>query len=78
MLSEQVAAADTWTGMLELRHMSGESWVGKGIATDTADANIITVTTGAKTLDTELTTVRLTTQSADTFDAGAVNVQWIY
>ena len=63
------------SGHLILTNISGNTWIGSGITGDNYYG--VTQTTGGSiVLGSSLTTVRITTTGADTFDAGSVNVMY--
>jgi len=68
------SATDTWSGIISLLKISGNTWVASGVLSTSNAANTLTVA-GSKTLTGDLTTVRITTvNGTDTFDAGSVNI----
>jgi hypothetical protein len=75
VITAGVAASDTWRGRFELslEDASDFTWVGSGSMLMGTTKHV--VSTGHKALSQELTTVRLTSITPNTFDAGAVNVQ---
>ena len=63
------AAADVFSGIVQLRRINGNQWVSQG-ATDVGGWSA-----GTKTLSAELDRIRVTTVGGtDTFDAGTVNI----
>lgn len=67
------AAATVVTGHMTLINISGNVWVASG-AIGQNDSAAIVHFGGSKTITGTLTELRITTASADTFDAGAVNI----
>ena len=76
--TNRVAAADTLHGavVLTLEDAANYTWVCHGMV-GLAGSNCVMFTTGSKSLSLELTQVRVTTVGGDTYDAGAINVQYI-
>jgi hypothetical protein len=64
-----------WTGeiTLSLKDPANHTWVCSGVYGSTV-TSYMTITTGAKSLSARLDRVRLTSVSANTFDAGSVNI----
>ena len=61
--------------VLELENAAAFTWTASGVVSLSNTAATIT-SAGSKSLSAELTQVRITTTGADTFDAGAINIQW--
>jgi hypothetical protein len=67
------SAADIFQGALILLNLSGNTWVGNGNFTDSAQR--ASNSAGAKTLSGTLDRIRITTvNGTDTFDAGSINI----
>ena len=77
-LSVDVAAATTSHGWVEIKLLDAGTftWVLSGSLHQTGQA--LTSMAGSKALSAELTQVRLTSVSPDTFDAGKVNIQYSF
>ena len=77
--TNRVAAADTLHGsvILTLEDASNYVWICNAMVGIAGSSDCVMFSTGSKTLSAELTQVRVTTVSGDTFDAGAINVQYI-
>ena len=77
--TNRVAAADTLHGsvILTLEDASNYVWICNGMVGIAGSSDSVMFATGSKTLSAELTQVRVTTVGGDTFDAGAINVQYI-
>lgn len=68
-------ASTTLTGHLMLTLLSGNTWIGSGITTNTSNVNEGCTTTGSIALSGTLDRVILTTvNGTDTFDAGSINI----
>jgi hypothetical protein len=72
LASASAAAARNYNGALRLTRFSGNKWVASGVVTRDDGAGFACA--GIKELSAELTQLRFTTVSADTFDAGEVNI----
>jgi len=66
-----VTASSTYYGFLEIVTLGSNVWVSSG---NTWDASVCYTNAGGVTLGGTLTQVRVTTVSADTFDAGSINI----
>ncbi len=77
--TNRVAAADKLHGsvILTLEDASNHVWVCQGMVGNVASSWHVLFATGSKALSAELTQVRVTTVAGDTFDSGAINVQYI-
>ena len=77
--TNRVAAAVTLHGavVLTLEDAANYTWVCRGMVGIAGSSDSVMFATGSKSLSAELTQVRLTTVGGDTFDAGAINVQYI-
>jgi hypothetical protein len=77
--TNRVAAADTLHGsvILTLEDATNFVWSCQGMVGVAGASDYVMFTTGSKALSAELTQVRVTTVAGDTFDAGAINVQYI-
>jgi hypothetical protein len=77
-LSVDVAAATTSHGWVEIKLLDAGTftWVLSGSLHQTGQA--LTSMAGSKALSAELTQVRLTSVSPDTFDAGKINIQYSF
>jgi hypothetical protein len=75
ILTPNQAAADVCDGAvtLTLKDSANFTWISSGILSQGTTATTC-ISSGAKSLSAALTTVRITSVSADTFDAGSVNV----
>jgi hypothetical protein len=75
-LTEGSAAAQAWHGAitLSLEDASGRTWVAAGNLA--AASAVVRVSAGGKSLSAELDRLRLTTDGSDTFDAGAVAINY--
>ena len=70
-------AATTLTGHLILTLISGNTWIGSGVTTNTAGINESSTIAGSIALSGTLDRVVITTvNGTDTFDAGSVNIFW--
>jgi hypothetical protein len=67
-------AADLITGKVVLANITGNTWIVSGVFL-TASVYVTSVV-GSKALSATLDRLRITTNSADTFDAGTVNILW--
>lgn len=76
ILVTALVAAQTFSGVLRLtlKDSSDNTWVGAGTIVNTT-SNIPHNSSGTKATSQELTTVRVTTVTPDTGDAGSVNVR---
>ena len=63
--------------VLTLEDAANYTWVCRGMVGIAGSSDSVMFATGSKSLSAELTQVRLTTVGGDTFDAGAINVQYI-
>jgi hypothetical protein len=68
-------AANLHHGVLSLSWVTGNTWVGT-LHGGLSNSALKFITTGSIALSGELDRVRFTTYSADTFDAGTVNIAW--
>jgi len=77
--TNRVAAADTLHGsvILTLEDASNYVWICNGMVGIAGSSDSVMFATGSKALSAELTQVRVTTVGGDTYDAGAINVQYI-
>jgi len=66
-----VSASSTYYGFLQVSTLGSNVWVSSG---NTWDASACYTNAGGVTLGGTLTQVRVTTVSADTFDAGSINI----
>jgi hypothetical protein len=66
-----VTASSTYYGFLEIVTLGSNVWVSSG---NTWDASVCYTNAGGITLGGTLTQVRVTSVSADTFDAGSINI----
>jgi len=66
-----VTASSTYYGFLQISTLGSNVWVASG---NTWDASVCYTNAGGITLGGTLTQVRVTTVSADTFDAGSINI----
>ena len=66
------AAADLITGNIVFVNITGNTWIVSGAFL--TSSTFVTTVVGSKTLSATLDRVRITTNSADTFDAGTVNI----
>jgi len=69
------AAAASRHGHLIMTNISGNIWVGSG-SFGLSNATYLNVVSGSIGLAAVLTAVRITTNGADTFDAGSINIFW--
>ena len=77
ILYNAVTASSTLIGSLTLVLISGTTWVGTGIMTDSASINSMGNVSGSLALSGALDRIRLTTANGtDTFDAGTINIQY--
>jgi hypothetical protein len=74
IITNAVAAADAFHGnvTLTLKDAANFTWTSSGVLAEDGGAGHYSA--GSKSLSAALTTVRLTSVSADTFDGGSVNV----
>ena len=80
LMNRTGVAAGLYNGMLhlELHDADDNVWaalggLGRSDSTTTANSTV----RGTKGLDGPLTTIRVTRNGTDTFDAGAINVKWV-
>jgi hypothetical protein len=66
-------AAHVCHGFLSIVQLTGNTWVCSGTVARSNVSNVIS-TAGSKTLSAALTQIRITTNGADTFDAGSINI----
>ena len=62
---------------LHLEDSANFTWVASGVLM-TNDTTRLMNSAGSKSLSAELTQIRITSVSADTFDAGAINIQYSF
>ena len=76
-LTTAIGAGETWSAQVTLCLLDSGTfqWVGQ-VTGGRGDGASASAGCGSKALSAELTAVRLTTVSADTFDAGDVNIQF--
>jgi len=70
------AAALTYSGVIQLFHMGGNKWSVSGVVSRTDAGASTNLSFGSKTLSAAITTIRITRNGSDTFDAGSVGVQY--
>jgi hypothetical protein len=77
--TNRVDAADTLHGsvILTLEDADNYTWVCNAMVGKAGSTDTVMFATGSKALSAELTQVRVTTVGGDTYDAGAINVQYI-
>ncbi|CAB4134366.1 hypothetical protein UFOVP267_55 [uncultured Caudovirales phage] len=69
-----INASTTWSGIVTVNLLSGNSWVASSTLGSVSD-KIITYSSGSITLGGVLNMVRITTSNGtDTFDAGSINI----
>jgi len=73
IVNNSITAAATHSGAFTLALLDSNKWVGSGVLAANS-GNGPTFASGLKTLSGVLTQVRITTVSADTFDAGSINI----
>jgi hypothetical protein len=66
-------AAHVCHGFLSIVQLTGDTWICSGTVARSNVSNVIS-TAGSKTLSAALTQIRITTNGADTFDAGSINI----
>jgi hypothetical protein len=77
ILYNAVTASSALIGSLTLVLISGTTWVGTGIMTDSTSINSMSNISGSLALGGALDRIRLTTANGtDTFDAGSINIQY--
>lgn len=75
ILYNAVTASSSIIGSLTLALISGTTWVGTGIVTDSTSINSTATISGSLALSGALDRIRLTTANGtDTFDAGSINI----
>lgn len=73
-MAHTMAAAETWTGMLQLVRMdTNNTWIANGMGGGTTSTNTQSLY-GSKTLSGTLDRVRIMLNGAGSFDAGTVNI----
>jgi hypothetical protein len=68
-------AANVCHGFLSIVQLTGDTWICSGTVARSNVSNVIP-TAGSKTLSAALTQIRITTNGADTFDAGSINIMY--
>jgi len=75
LILETTGATYTTVGHLTITNINSNTWVGSGLATNSAAVNNTNVTSGSIALGGTLDRVRFTTvNGTDTFDAGTINI----
>lgn len=73
-INSNVSATTAIVGLVTFANVSGNIWVGSGAVGYTAGTASTQAVAGVVTLSGVLNMVRITTVSADTFDAGSINI----
>ena len=75
LILETTGATYTTVGHLTITNINSNTWVGSGLATNSAAVNNTNVTSGSIALGGTLDRIRITTvNGTDTFDAGTINI----
>lgn len=76
ILSQSIAASDTYSGIVTLANVTGNTWVSSGCITRNGSGGVL-VSAGTVSLGGVLDRVQLTTAGgANTFDAGTINIMY--
>lgn len=65
--------AGVYSGQVVISNVTGNTWVESGLVGETSGSRIVS-SVGSIALGAALTAVRITSVSADTFDAGSINI----
>lgn len=76
ILSQSIAASDSYSGIVTLANVTGNTWVSSGCITRSGSTGVL-VSAGTVSLGGALDRVQLTTAGgANTFDAGTINIMY--
>ena len=69
-------AASIISGSIVFTNITGNTWIGQGVFSNTTTTNYVYTTAGQISLSGTLDRVRVTTTGTDLFDAGSINIMW--